>query len=145
MAQQDPIAIARKVFDAWSAHDPDAYAKLLAPEYLSESDTLPAPVRGTAAALDDMRVYRTAFPDLRFTVDAVFASGEVTTVRWLASGTQRGPLMGIAPTQRRVEVRGCSILQIRNGKVTHQWLYWDTGHLLRQLGVLPERAMAAGR
>jgi steroid delta-isomerase-like uncharacterized protein len=145
MAEQDTVKIAREVFEAWNAHDPDRYVKYLASEYVSESDTMPASVRGPAAAREVMRTYLTAFPDLRFTIDAVLASGEVASVRWLAAGTHRGELMGVAPTQRRVETRGCSILEIRNSRVTHQWLYWDTGHLLRQLGALPERAMAAGR
>jgi hypothetical protein len=32
---------------------------------------------------------------------------------------------------------GCSVGQLKNGKAFHDWIYWDTGHLLRQLGVLP--------
>jgi steroid delta-isomerase-like uncharacterized protein len=145
MAEQDTVTIARKLFETWNSHDQDAYAKLLASEYVSNSDTLPAPVRGPAAAQETMRNYVTAFPDLTVTIEAVFASGDAATVRWLAKGTHRGELMGIAPTQRRVETRGCSVLEIRNGKVTHQWIYWDTGHLLRQLGALPQRTRAAGR
>jgi predicted ester cyclase len=53
------------------------------------------------------------------------------------SGTQRGELMGIKPTNRRTVTHGCSVGQIKNGKAVHDWIYWDTGHLLRQLGVLP--------
>jgi hypothetical protein len=24
---------------------------------------------------------------------------------------------------------------VRNGKIVHEWLFWDTGHLMKQLGV----------
>jgi len=29
------------------------------------------------------------------------------------------------------------VAEFKNGKTVRQWIYWDTGHLLRQLGVLP--------
>jgi hypothetical protein len=38
--------------------------------------------------------------------------------------------MGIAPTNRRAETHGCTIAEIRNGKIVRSWVYWDTGHLL---------------
>jgi steroid delta-isomerase-like uncharacterized protein len=146
MADQDSVTIARNLFETWNGHDPDAYASLLTSDFVSESDTMPAPQRGVAAAQKTMRMYLAAFPDLRFTVEAAFASNEATaTVRWRASGTHRAEVLGVGPTQRRMEIRGCSILQMRDGKVAHQWIYWDTGHLLRQLGALPERTMTAGR
>jgi hypothetical protein len=48
--------------------------------------------------------------------------------------------MGIAPTDRPVEVHGCTVNEIKNGKAVHVWMYGDSGHLLRQLGVLPSPA-----
>jgi predicted ester cyclase len=58
-------------------------------------------------------------------------------MRWTAKGTHRGTLMGIAPTNRATVTRGCTVTQYKNGKGVHDWIYWDTGNLLRQLGVLP--------
>jgi predicted ester cyclase len=56
--------------------------------------------------------------------------------RWTATGTHRGDLKGVPPTNRRAVTNGCSVTQFKNGKAVHNWLYWDTGHLLKQLGVL---------
>ncbi len=64
-------------------------------------------------------------------------SGDYVVIRYTATGTHRGDLMGIAPTNRRAETHGCTIAEIKNGKIVHGWIYWDTGHLLRQLGVMP--------
>jgi predicted ester cyclase len=69
--------------------------------------------------------------------DQIFGEGDYVTTRWTATGTQRGELMGIKPTNRRTVTHGCSVGQLKNGKGVHDWIYWDTGHLLRQLGVLP--------
>jgi predicted ester cyclase len=84
-----------------------------------------------------MEMYITAFPDLRFSVDQLLCSGDYVVTRYTATGTHRGDLMGIAPTNRRAETHGCTIAEIKNGKIVHGWIYWDTGHLLRQLGVMP--------
>src|SRR6266581_3106616 len=86
---------------------------------------------------EEMQMYLAAFPDLRFSIDQLLSSGDYAVTRYTATGTHRGDLMGIAPTNRRAETHGCTIVEIRNGKVARTWVYWDTGHLLRQLGVLP--------
>jgi len=37
----------------------------------------------------------------------------------------------------RTVTHGRSVGQLKNGKAVHDWIYWDPGHLMRQLGVLP--------
>jgi len=58
-------------------------------------------------------------------------------VRWRSTGTHRGQLMGITPTNRKVELHGCSVIEVKNAKGGHAWVYFDNAHLLRQLGALP--------
>jgi predicted ester cyclase len=67
----------------------------------------------------------------------MFGNGDFVATRWTATGTHRGVLMGIPPTERRAVTHGCTVAQFRNGKGVHDWIYWDTGNLLRQLGVMP--------
>jgi steroid delta-isomerase-like uncharacterized protein len=110
--------------------------KLLDEKWTAESDTLPTTLSGRESGRQFMAVYITAFPDLHFDVTQILADGDFVVTRWTATGTHRGELMGIAPTQKRTVTRGCSVSQYRNGKPVHDWIYWDTGHLLRQLGVL---------
>jgi len=136
MQTQDNIKISRQVFDAWNAHDPERYAKLLDEKWTAESDTLPTAISGRDAARQFMTIYIAAFPDLHFEINQMLADGDFVVTRYTATGTHRGNLMGIAPTQKRAVTRGCSVTQFRNGKPAHDWLYWDTGHLLKQLGVL---------
>jgi steroid delta-isomerase-like uncharacterized protein len=133
---QDNVKIVRQMFDAWNAHDPDRLVKLLDEKYMSESDTVPSPINGRDGARQFMLVYVKAFPDLHLDVTQTLSDGEFVTTRWTAKGTHRGELMGISPTNRRVITNGCTVSQIRSGKTVHEWLYWDTGHLLKQLGVL---------
>jgi steroid delta-isomerase-like uncharacterized protein len=137
MGEQDNLRMAREGWDAWNAHDVEGVVKQLDEKITWESDTLPAPIVGRDAYRQAMKMYLTAFPDLRFTVDRIFASGDVVVSQYTATGTHRGDLGGIAPTNRRGEIRGCTIVEYRNGKAIKVLGYWDSGRLLRQLGVLP--------
>ena len=137
MAEQVNLRIARQGWDAWNAHDVEGWLKILDEKHVWETDTLPAPVNGRDAAGQTMRMYITAFPDLHFSVDQLLPSGDYVVTRYTATGTHRGDLMGIPPTNRRAETHGCTIAEIKNGKIVHTRAFWDTGHLLRQLGVMP--------
>jgi steroid delta-isomerase-like uncharacterized protein len=137
MSENDNLAIVRQSWDAWNAHDPDAWIKLLHETHVTESDTLPQPVRGHEGARAFIEMYIKAFPDLRFSIDQMIESGDYVITRYTATGTHKGDLAGILSTGRHAETHGCVVAEIKNGRVLRQWLYWDSAHLLRQLGVLP--------
>jgi steroid delta-isomerase-like uncharacterized protein len=138
VGELDNLRIAREAFAAWNAHEPKQHSVLLDQQYVLESDTVPSPLRGQEAHRQFMDVYLRAFPDLRFDIEQMLASGDHVITRWHSMGTHQGEFMGIPPTGRRGEgIHGCSIIQVRYGKIAHEWLFWDTATLLRQLGVLP--------
>ncbi len=137
MSEQQNMQVAREAINAWNAHDPDRLIKLLAEDYVSESDTLPAPVRGRESARGVFQMYLRAFPDLHFEMEQLLPSGNYVVTRWHATGTHGGELMGVPATNRRAETHGCSVVEYRDGQMVRELVYWDTGNLLRQLGVLP--------
>jgi steroid delta-isomerase-like uncharacterized protein len=137
MSDQENIRVARQIWDAWNAHDVEGALKMLDEKHVWETDTLPGAVVGRDGYRKAMQMYFAAFPDLQFSVDQLLSSGDYVVSRYTATGTHRGDLMGIAATNRRAETHGCTIAEIKNGRVIRGWVYWDTGHLLRQLGVLP--------
>jgi steroid delta-isomerase-like uncharacterized protein len=136
----DAIDIVRESLNAWNAHDPDGVARLVSTDFVSESDTLPAALRGPEAVRQAVQMYVRAFPDLHFEVEQILASGDYVTLRWMATGTHGGELMGIPSTNKRVVTHGCTVEEVRNGRLIREWVYWDTGNLLRQIGVLPSSA-----
>ena len=55
-------------------------------------------------------------------------------------------LPGLAPTGKRVEVALVAIIGFREGKVSHEHIYWDQASVLVQLGLLDaSRLPVAGR
>lgn len=82
------------------------------------------------------QMYTSAFPDLAFEIRHELSCGEnVSVIEFRASGTHRGPLEGIAPTGRRVEVDVCNVIEVRDGRIAVEREYFDTMSMLRQLGV----------
>jgi len=80
-----------------------------------------------------------AFPDWRFEVLDIIAGGDQAAVRWRATGTFTGPVRfeGMEPNGAHVEVEGCDVLTVRDGKLVSNCAYMNGAEMARQLGVLP--------
>ena len=132
------IQIAREIFAAWNAHDLAAFVKKLDTKTTWESDAFPAPFSGHEGARQFLKLYLTAFPDLHLDIEQILPAGDShVLVRWRSSGTHQGPLAQIPATGRKASNHGCTVMEVKNGKTSHAWVYFDNAHLLRQLGVLP--------
>ena len=57
---------------------------------------------------------RTAFPDLRFTIEELVTEGDTVAGRLTTSGTHQGPLMGIPPTGRSVRQDHLHVVRFRD-------------------------------
>lgn len=78
----------------------------------------------------------TAFPDLRFQLEDLFAAGDKVCVRWRFEAAHLGPLPGIAPTGKVAVQQGIAIYQARDGKLTQAWLQVDRLGVLQQIGAV---------
>ena len=77
-----------------------------------------------------------AFPDLHFTINDQFSSGDKVSTRWTAKGTNTGPFGEMPATGRTVEVEGLIIDYMVNGKVAKRWELWDQMAMMQQLGLV---------
>lgn len=92
-----------------------------------------------------------AFPDFRFEILDIVAEGDQAAVRWRASGTFDGAAQfeGMDPNGAKVDLSGCDLLTIRNGKIQRNDAYMNGAQMAQQLGALPptgslpERGMLA--
>ena len=80
---------------------------------------------------------RSAFPDLRITVEDDMAEGDKVVTRWTRQGTHQGELMGVAPTGNQVTVTGITIHRIAEAKIVEEWSNWDALGLMQQIGAVP--------
>ena len=118
----------------------DVADELFAADFLYHDPTSGEAWRGPEGVKRYVRMFRTAFPDLRLTVEDQVAEGDNVAYRWTAHGTHRGELLGVAPTGRRVTLTGIAIARVVDGKIREMWENTDALGLMRQLGGLPPSA-----
>lgn len=137
----------RRLFDElWSKGNLAVADELIAPTYTHHDASTADVGRGPESEKKRVTLYRTAFPDLRFTIEDTIAEGETVVARWTCRGTHRGDLNGIAPTGKQFAISGVSIARFVGGKMAEGWINWDALGLMQHLGVVPElgKAKAAG-
>jgi steroid delta-isomerase-like uncharacterized protein len=57
-------------------------------------------------------------------------------MEWTMSGTQTGEMPGMPATGKTFSLRGASVVELRDGKLTRCSDYWDLVTLLKQLGLM---------
>lgn len=91
---------------------------------------------GRAAILDFFRTfYDEGFSDSRRNVNRIVADGSGAAVEYTLRGRHSGPFAGIRPTGREVALPMVFVCDIHDGLILRANLYYDTGILLRQLGL----------
>ena len=147
MSETNKTVVRRLFEEVWNKGNLPVTDELFAPNYAHRDSSTPDVGRGPESEKKRATLYRTAFPDLRLTIEDIIAEGETVMARWSCQGTHRGDLSGIAPTGKRFTISGISIARIANGKMAEGWVNWDALGLMQQLGVVAElgKTKAAGR
>jgi steroid delta-isomerase-like uncharacterized protein len=136
---------ARSYFDAFARRDPDGMAAHWDPDGVEEVVPM-SPLRGPAAIAAYFRELFAAVPDLEATVSRVVTDDRHAAVEWRATGSFDGaPFQGIAPTGRRIELRGFDLLEIEEGRILSNTVYFDGASFARQIGMLPPQDSGAER
>jgi predicted ester cyclase len=122
-----------KLFETFGNGNLAMLEQLVAPEYVGpQGDKGPAGFRAVIAGL------RSAFPDIRYTVDEMVAEGDSVAVRWHWTGTHRGPFRAYAPTGKAVSNSGSGIFRFQHDKVISAALETDRLGFLQQIGAVAE-------
>jgi steroid delta-isomerase-like uncharacterized protein len=147
MSEANKNAVRRLFEEVWNKGNLPVADEVFAPNYTHHDASTPDVGRGPESEKKRATLYRTAFPDLRLTIEDIIAEGETVMARWSCRGTHKGDLSGIAPTGKQITISGISIARFANGKMVEGWINWDALGLMQQLGVVPElgKAMAAAR
>lgn len=147
MLTESILALARRSFDeVWNNGNLDTADELYAPDYVNHDPVSPEVPPGPEGVKQLAKMYRRAFPDLRFAIDEMLAAGDRVVTRWTGQGTHRGALRGLPPSGRQARVTGISIHRIVGGRIVETWVNWDTLGMMEQLGAasVPQRR-AIGR
>jgi predicted ester cyclase len=139
-------SVVREYFDALAEQDLDRALAVWKPGSIDHMYGM-----GDLDAPAGMRTWFTnlfgAFPDWRFEVLELIASGEHAAARWRVSATFAGPgrFQGIVPTDAKVELEGCDMFRVVDEQIVENHAYTNGAYLAQQLGLLPPSGSAAER
>jgi steroid delta-isomerase-like uncharacterized protein len=138
----DHASTLERMYERINARDLDGFCDCLAEDFVEHEE---AP--GLAPTKDGVRefftMYMAGFPDLRFEVEDMLASGDKVVARVRCTGTHRGEFMGMPATGRAVEVQLVDIIRFGDDGLAHEhWGVFDALAMMQQLGAIPAPAPA---
>ena len=123
---------------AWNSHDVDMIAAFYTDDCIKEDVAVGVHARGKEAMNVVNRGAFAAVPDMKIELTLVVSSGATAATEWTMSGTYSGKRPGAAPvTGRPFSVRGATIMQLREGRISRVSDYWDSAQFLQQVGSMP--------
>jgi len=137
MALDSKTIVKRLYGEVWNKRKLELVSDLFSPSHALRDNNSPGSSVGPEAYKMQVAMYVAAFPDLRITVEDTVAEKDKFVAAWTISGTHKGEIMGIRPTNRKISVEGITIHYLANGKIIDSSISWDALGLLRQLGVSP--------
>jgi steroid delta-isomerase-like uncharacterized protein len=114
---QTNLELVDEIFDRYISHQPDGSTLRRGPEDVKRF----------------VGEFRTAFPDLRLSIEDQIAEGDKVVTRVTVRGTHHGKFRGMAPSGMEIELKGVTIFRFSpEGKVVESWDSYDQLSLMRQ-------------
>jgi steroid delta-isomerase-like uncharacterized protein len=101
-----------------------------------EHNPAPEQVAGAGGVRSKIQALQAAFPDLHFVLEELIGEGAIVAARYHWQGTHKGTFLGIAPTGRKLLVRGMDFYRFEGGRLIEHWDSVDEFGMLTQLGDL---------
>ena len=139
MSVEENKALVRRCYDeVWNKGDVSVLKEIYASDCVSNfTPSIKATFRGPEEYKQAVNIFRSAFPDLHFTIEDLIAEGDKVVYHWTARGTNDGEYMGNAPTGKSVTQTGITIFRCAGGKIVEELAIWDELNGLQQMGIAP--------
>jgi len=128
--------VRRLIEETFNRDNLDVTDEVIAPSFVRYKANVPGR-EGPEGYKQLVKVFRTAFPDLRVTIEDMIAEGDKVAIRQTYRGTHKGDLMGNPPTDRPVTFTGMCLYRIADGKLAEEWIEYDALGMMQQIGAVP--------
>jgi predicted ester cyclase len=97
--------------------------------------------KGLATHTEDLKAMFVSAPDIKISTHPIrFGSDSWTTATGVMTGTFTRPMplpdgKSIPPTGKRFAISMATIGHWKNGKMDHEWLFWDNQDFMKQIGL----------
>jgi steroid delta-isomerase-like uncharacterized protein len=133
-AATDPnSALAEKWIAAWNSHSPDKMLPLFTEDVVYEDVAFGEVSHGSAELRKFAAAEFEGVPDLELKLLRSSIHNSHGTIEWTFTGTDKG----VFKTGKKFSVRGVSVIDVRDGKISRSLDFYDVSTIMRQVGVLP--------
>lgn len=134
MNKQDNIDKQKQFGEAINSGNFEAFNDLVATDSI-DHDPAPGQTAGPDGYIEFFSKLRTAFPDLKVSVEHLVADEDNVSFAYTIEGTHQGDFNGIPATNKSIKARGMQISRFEDGKMVERWGSSDELGILKQLGV----------
>ncbi len=126
-------AIAEKWIAAWNSRSPDKMIPLFTADIFYEDVAFGEVSHGSAELRKFAASEFEGVPDLELKLLRANVHGGHGTIEWIFSGTDKG----VFNTGKKFSVRGVSVIDVRDGKISRNLDFYDSAAIMREVGLLP--------
>ena len=122
MSVEENMALASRFLEARVKGDLAALDEVMAPDLVNHTKLIPGEEPSRKGAIRAIAQYTSAFSNNHVVVEDQVAAGDKVVTRCIVHRTHdRGELMGVAPTGRKLTLSVIVIHRISGGKVAEEW------------------------
>ncbi len=133
----DPgAALAAKWIAAWNSHDPEKMLPLFTDDLLYEDVAFGEVSHGKAELRKFFVSEIEAVPDIELKLVRADIHNGHGTIEWTFSGTDKD----VFRTGKKFSVRGVSVIDLRDGKISRNLDFYDAATIMRAVGAPPPAA-----
>jgi steroid delta-isomerase-like uncharacterized protein len=144
--EENEALIRRYIEEAYNARNPDAFADLLADDYVLHNAAAPQQDQqpGYSDDIARLQTWLTTFPDLHIAIEKLISAEDTVVGSNVWTGTQEGPFpqWGAPATGRPMSRESIIIWRVECGLIAESWIVQDNLTMLRQLGIITDEELA---
>lgn len=135
MTSNDGVQLIRNLIrEFFNSHNPAVAPRFFTPDFRWHGGSV-GEFSGVENYAQAMTGFWCALPDAHATELDAFQTGDRVVARFVVEATHKGPLWGVAPTNRKTRWDATMIYRLENGKIAEQWAAEDWTAILRDVGV----------
>jgi steroid delta-isomerase-like uncharacterized protein len=144
--EENEALVRRYIEEAYNGRNPDAFADLLADDYVLHNAAAPQQDQqpGFTDDIARLQTWLTTFPDLHIAIEKIISAEDTVVGSNVWTGTQEGPFpqWGAPATGRPMSRESIIIWRVECGLIAESWIVQDNLTMLRQLGIITDEELA---
>ncbi|MEO8392821.1 MAG: ester cyclase [Chloroflexota bacterium] len=140
MSLEQDVQKVRLVYDYFNAHNSEGLMSLVTDDFELVDMALGMTWKRKKGWGEWLQMWVTAMPDAALELMTITPTLDRIVTEHIVRGTHTGtlaaPMLTLAPTGKRVELSFANVNLMKKDKIKLMRVYWDTGTLMRQLGLV---------